>query len=244
MMRVTFAAICAASFSMPLLAQGSLAVESYTMRNGSTGSWAYWDRPYNAGANQAVSNSLLTGGRGKLTDGVVATQNWNLVSNAQGTGEYVGWGGAGTTGINPPDAPVITTFFNGAFSFTRLRLWVDHSNGFGGVNPPTAVVVGGIANADWTSTTGGTTFSITRPTAASPFLIDLDISSLGLQGNSLTFRVVRATNSWVMMSEMAVDGRPTTVIPEPHSAPMLAFGTLLVASLLRRARHQPHRLRN
>ena len=218
-------------------ASAQLTIQSYTMRNGGTGSFAYWDRNYTVGANTNVSNALLQGGVGKLTDGVISTSRWETVSNAQGTGEYVGWG---IVGSNPPSVPVITTFFSQTYLFTRLRLWVDHAGGFGGVVPPVSVIVGGVASADWMSMTGGTSFAVTPPAGTAPFLIDLDLTGLNLTGTSLTFQITRpAGQTWTMMSEMAVDGiAAVNVVPEPATIALQLAGFAVVGVVARRTRRR------
>lgn len=76
-----------------------LTVTSYDTPNGDgqahNGTYNYWDTPY-TGAGDKTTDGLtpgvtpLSGGTGKLTDGVIATLPWYDVSNAEGTGQYVG----------------------------------------------------------------------------------------------------------------------------------------------------------
>ncbi|MCC7052788.1 MAG: PEP-CTERM sorting domain-containing protein [Gemmatimonadaceae bacterium] len=220
--RVLPALAAACVLATPGVAQ--LSVQSYTMRNGGTGSAAYWDAGYSTGSSQTVSNALLQGGVGKLTDGVIATDRWDVVSNSAGTGQYVGW----YIGSNPATVPVITTFFSQSYLFTRLRLWVDHAAGYGGVEPPLSVIVGGTANAAWTDMTGGFSFTVTPPVGSAPFLIDLDLTSLNLSGTSLTFQVTHKASAWVMMSEMAVNGSALSVVPEPATVTLELVGLAML----------------
>ena len=225
--RVVSAIAVACVLATPGVAQ--LSVQSYTMRNGGTGSAAYWDAGYSAGGSQTVTNALLQGGVGKLTDGVIATDRWDVVSNSAGTGQYVGW--SAFLGANPVTVPVITTFFSQNYLFTRLRLWVDNAAGYGGVEPPLSVIVGGTANAAWTDMTGGFSFTVTPPAGSAPFLIDLDLTSLNLSGTSLTFQVTHNASAWVMMSEIAVDGRAlnVNVVPEPATVTLELAGLAMLA---------------
>lgn len=82
---------------------GTVAVTSYDMNNGNgitqNGGFNYFDTTYNGSgdptkngsslvvpSNAAQQESLLTGGTGKLTDGVIANQNFSIAHD-----QYVGW---------------------------------------------------------------------------------------------------------------------------------------------------------
>lgn len=223
------AALLLLSVAGPSRATAQLPVQSYTMRNGGTGTFAYRDAGYSAGTGQSTTNALLQGGLGKLTDGVIATQNWYSVPSA-----YVGWSGYSGHAVG---VPTITFLFGQSYSFTRLRLWVDDADGFGGVYAPTGVTVGGTPDQTWTSMTGGTFYAVSDPAGPAPFMIDLDISGQGLSGNSLSFRLHRLGDyQWAMLSEVAVDGTPTNVVPEPGTIALLGTGLLGLVVARRRRR--------
>jgi hypothetical protein len=79
------------------------------------GAYNYWDANYTgAGAKttDGLSGGTLSGGAGKLTDGVIATQPWYQVSNNAGTGQYVGW----------LQSPTITFHFAGAVDIDAVKL--------------------------------------------------------------------------------------------------------------------------
>lgn len=105
------AALLAASLASSTASAGVVTVTSYDMANGNgatqyttpTGGQNYFDFSYtktgqstpapNAGVNGSPSTipnnsnatNILTGGIGKLTDGVIATNNFSLVSGSNGT---------------------------------------------------------------------------------------------------------------------------------------------------------------
>jgi hypothetical protein len=72
-----------------------LPVDHYNMPNGfgtqNLGDYNYWDATYSGTGNKTTDGAPLTGGTGALTDGVIANQQYDSVSNAAGTGQYVGW---------------------------------------------------------------------------------------------------------------------------------------------------------
>ena len=62
---------------------GLISVDSYSMLNGSRGSFTYFDDNYTGTGNTQGINAPLSGGVGKLTDGVIANQIW---CNTESTG--------------------------------------------------------------------------------------------------------------------------------------------------------------
>jgi len=55
-------------------AYAGVAPDSYDMLNGNTGSYNYWDETYNGSGCVTCDNAALSGGRGDLTDGIIATE--------------------------------------------------------------------------------------------------------------------------------------------------------------------------
>ncbi len=197
-------------------AAAQLTVASYDMRNGDGqahgGSYNYWDGTYSGSGNPSLdglSGSFLSGGTGALTDGVIATNDWSLVSNMSGTGQYVGW--AFTN-------PTITVHFASAVTINEVRLFVDNSH-FGGVTAPTSVDVAGVnhANPAWEF-------------ASPPQTID--ITGLNITGNSVTLTLNHPIE-WVMMSEMQFFGSP---VPEAGAASMMLAGLAALGLAARRRR--------
>ncbi len=182
-----------------------LAVSSYDMPNGDGqahgGSYNYWDATYSncvAGncTTDGLSGSYLSGGLGKLTDGVIATQPWYNVSDNSGTGQYVGW---------LYTNPTIVFNFAGSVSVGEIKLYVDNSH-VGGVTAPNSVVI------------DGTTYLNPAWTFASPPQI-IDITGLHLTGSSVTVTLNDPTY-WVFMSEAQF----YSAVPELSTWAMMALG--------------------
>ena len=182
---------------------------SYSMANGygtaNGGSFNYWDGSYNGSGNPGQDYSPLSGGLGDLSDGVIATENWHLVENLEGTGPYVGW--------NKGEPWLITFQFAQAQVFETLTVWYDDPDGFGDIAPPAAFTV----------TVNGVTqrFEVGDPAGAVPTFSVLTLQP-GMVGSSLALGVERFNNG-VMLSEVQFTATP---VPEPASALLLGLGCL------------------
>jgi hypothetical protein len=187
---------------------GQIVVTSYDMLNGDGnaqgGAFNYWDGNYNGSGCATCDNAPLTGGVGALTDGVIATQRWDSVSNEQGTGQYVGWNTAYTGN------PSITFNFGGSRTINTLDVYVDNSL-FGGVQAPGTLLIDGNPYA-FTST------------AISPYADELTISGLNLAANSLTLTATPGGLEWIFISEVQFYNNS---VPEPGTFAL--FGTALLA---------------
>ena len=183
---------------------------SYDMPNGqgvaSGGNFNYWDLNYNGTGNTSVDSAPLAGGRGDLTDGVVATDNWFNVENLAGTGPYVGW-----RDVNP----TITFHFSQELSLNAMFIDADDSDGAGGVSYPLAIVVN-----------GGSPIPLSDPAGSAPHRIVINLG--GINADGLAVQLLRR-NTWVFASEFSFWG-----VPEPSSAAL--FGLASVALLCRRKR--------
>lgn len=189
---------------------------SYDTRNGdgqaSSGSFNYWDKEYTGAGSTTTDGALLTGGLGNLTDGVIAIDNWLNVENAAGTGPYVGWRSA--------KGPVSMTFrFAGAQTFDGLTLYLDDSNGLGGVDLPASATVNGLP------------FAIGAMPGAEPKVINLALG--GLVDDTLVVSLAYM-NEWIFLSEVTFDGQAADV-PEPALAVLVALGATGLALRRRRA---------
>lgn len=179
-----------------------LAPTSYDMVNGngqaSGGSFNYWDKDYTGAGLTTTDGATLTGGLGDLTDGVVAADNWFNVENAAGTGPYVGW-----LGINP----TITFNFGMNVWIESVTLYLDDSNGVGGVAPPASADINGNGPILITDPVGGAPFSVT-------------FGGLNEMGSSLTLQLNRSS-PWIFMSEVTFEGHK---VPEPGTLALFGLG--------------------
>ena len=193
----------------------ALTVSSYDMPNGDGqahgGTYNYWDGTYTGSGDTTVDGSFLQGGTGALTDGVIATDPWNDVSNPAGVGPYVGW----------HSSPTITFHFANPVTINTIRLYVDDSN-FGGVTAPSAVVV------------NGTSFDNSSYPLYFPGPQTITLAGVDIVGNSATLTLVDSS-TWVFLSEVQFDGLVTTVPEAGNLAMMLAGLGLLGWASRRRA---------
>lgn len=186
-------------------AQVPLAVESYSMLNGMVGSSTYYDDTYNGNGSPGTELSALSGGTGDLTDGVIATLNWN-----QNSTPYVGW-----QNRNEP----ITFFFDGSHIVDSIMVYFDVS-GLGGVAAPLGFDV------DWGF--GNQSFTVPPPVGNDPSSILLQLDP-GTFINELTLTPQRG-NEWTMLSEVEF----FTTVPSPATGGLLTLGGLLTAGRSRR----------
>ncbi len=202
-----------------------IAVTSYDTPNGDGqahgGTYNYWDTPYNGSASAGATNidgittggNALSGGTGKLTDGVIASDYWANTSNSAGTGPWVGW----------LQSPTITFHFAGNVDLTEIKFYVDNS-GQGGVSAPDAVIVDGVsfANTLYQTPGGSTTLST------------IDITGLDLHSDSVTV-TLQQSNAWVFLSEVQFFSS-TSAVPETGNLAMMLGGLSLLGFMARRRR--------
>lgn len=151
----------------------------YDLQNGQTGTYTYFDDSYDGDGDKTVPLAWLRNGLGDLTDGVIATQHWNVTS-----GPYVGW--------NTID-PEITFYFDDEVTINTVILYLDDNGGGGGVAPPQDVrlVMGGQS----------LTFPCTDPPGDEPFAFV--IPDLNLTGTSIAVKLSDYSSSgYMMLSEV------------------------------------------
>lgn len=185
--------------SLIALAAGSASaatLTSYSMKNGNSGSYNYWDDTYNGTGSKTTNGSSLSGGLGDLTDGVIASSNWYVTEAPAGAGPYVGW----------TIDPVITFFFDAVATFNSMTFYFDDANGYGGVMAPRAVRI------------NGTDFAIADPVGSAPFSYTANLA--GLSTDALRVQIFRR-GSWVFLSEVQFD---MAAVPVPASGVLLLAG--------------------
>ncbi|MBX3363389.1 MAG: PEP-CTERM sorting domain-containing protein [Phycisphaeraceae bacterium] len=162
-----------------------LTVTSYDMLNGMSGTFSFFDSSYNGSGNPAVALSPLSGGVGELTDGIIATSNWNVTP-----APYVGWSNR--------NEPILFRLAPGSL-VEQIIVHYDDSNGNGGVSPPLAFHV------DWGS--GSMQFDVINPPTSAPTFSVLDLP-MPVSGDAITLTPIRRTQ-WYMLSEVQFFGVPT-----------------------------------
>jgi hypothetical protein len=192
---------------------------SYDLPNGDGqahgGTFNYWDKAYSGTGNTSTDGAALSGGRGDLTDGVVATQNWLQAENADGTGPYVGW---------RDTDPTIVFHFAQSLRFSSITLHADDADGEGGVFAPGGIVI------------GGTTYSFADPAGSAPNTFT--VNGLDLMGQDIAVTLLRRdSSSWTFVSEVSF---LATAVPEPAQWGLGLAGLAAMASLERLGRrHKP-----
>jgi hypothetical protein len=199
----------AAALVAALAAAGANAAgpDSYNMLNGNTGSYQYWDETYSGAGCVTCDNAALTGGKGDLTDGIIATDNWFVTEAPPGNGPYVGW----------TLDPTITFHWNSAVTVNSVTFYLDDSDGAGGVSAPGSITV------------NGTNYSVAEPAGSAPF--SFTAGSVGFTGTDLVVTLHRK-NAWVFLSEVKFD--VATNVPEPETYALMLAGLGVVGAVARR----------
>jgi len=202
----------------PAGAKTLLTVTSYDMPNGDGtaggGDFNYWDQNYSncvAGdcTVDGLTGSHLSGGTGKLTDGIVPTHSF---FGGDGFGAYVGW----------LESPTITFHLGSLQAISEVKLYVDNSP-ISGVSAPGPVIINGVSHSDpaWAG-------------LSAPEMID--ITGLALIASDIVVTLDR-TNFWVFLSEAKIFGPGPAATPLPPAWPMMLAGLagLGIFALRRRA---------
>lgn len=105
---------------------------SYSMQNGQSGGYHYWDDAY-AGTtgSPTVDGGLLAGGLGQLVDGVVGADDWQANFGNGSAYEWVGWESI---------EPIITFDFSRSIVLSKIGVHVNN-NQAGGVFLFTSITV-------------------------------------------------------------------------------------------------------
>lgn len=195
---IALVAIFASNIASAIL----ISPDSYTMLNGNTGTYTYWDESYSGSGSVTTDNALLTGGKGDLTDGIIATDNWFVTEAPAGNGPYVGWSTFWGNNISP----TITFHWDNVVTINSVTFYLDDSNGAGGVNAPSSIIV------------DGNNYVVTEPAGSEPFAFIAD--GFSFTGNDLSV-TLNYKNSWIFLSEVQFN---TTSVPEPASLALFVVG--------------------
>lgn len=190
-------------------ASAALMPDSYNMLNGNTGSFNYWDETYSGAGCVTCDNAALTGGKGDLTNGITASDNWFVVEPPAGNGPYVGW----------TLDPTITFHWNSAVSIHSVTFYFDDADGVGGVNAPASIVV------------DGNIFIVAEPAGSAPF--SYTASGLSFSGTDLVVTLQRK-NQWVFLSEAVFAGPQAVPEPETLALVMVGLGTMAMCTRRRK----------
>jgi len=178
---------------------------SYDLLNGNSGSFNYWDDRYIGSGNKQQDGAALSGGLGDLTDGVIATQNWNLVEGPRGPhGPYVGWANKN---------PTVNFHFGSVVNVDSITVYADDSNGYGGVSAPSSITI------------NGTNFSVTDPSSANPLALTFNNLNLTTADIDITFN---RKSSWVFVSEVSFGSNSANANAVPVPAATWLFGSGLL----------------
>lgn len=176
----------------------NIAPSSYDMPNGNSGAYHYWDDTYTGTGSNNIDGAFLSGGLGDLTNGIIANSNWYNTEQSQ-HGPFVGW----TTN------PTITFHFVAPSQFTKVNIYLDDSNGSGGVSAPGAVKINGV------------NYTVADPVGTDPFLASFDVTGMA-PTDRVDIQIIR-NNSWVFASEVQFEG-PAHATPEPATMLLLGSG--------------------
>ena len=196
-----FVLASAASFASPLT------VSSYEMNNGATGSYNYLDFDYLPCTSNScnTTGAPLSGGTGKLTDGISPSLSW--FESGQAT-PWVGW-----DKLQSQANPVVKFNFGSTVSIDSITVWVDNTPRVSTVYHPASISVDGINYPIPFD-------SVVQGPRAYTF------SNLNVTGSSveLQFFHQSATNiEWLMVGEVSFYSR---AVPVPPSLALVSVGLL------------------
>jgi hypothetical protein len=203
-----FATVLAPSASVRASAS-TIAVQSYSMFNGGTGEFNYQDTIYSncVAGDCDITGAPLSGGTGKLTDGLFSTVDWT----AGPPEAWVGWETPETNGLNP----LVTFYFSGTPTVNSVSVWFDNTLDLGLVGAPASISING------TNYTG-----IPQNTYGAQ---GFTVSGLDITGSSINVQFFQS-DPWIMIGQVTFTGTTSTV-PEPAASTLIATALLGIVGL-------------
>jgi len=183
-----------------------LTVSTYSMYNGGTGSYDYRDFTY-VPCNGVcdVTSAPLSGGTGKLTDGVTPALSWYQY------GWWTPWVGWYTPYTNETN-PIVTFNFGHTVTINSVTVWVDNTIGYGGVYLPQGFSV------------DGNYFAIPFDNV-DPNPRAYTLSGLNITADSADVQFFQYPGYWIMVGEVTFNG--TSAVPEPATMTLAVSGVAL-----------------
>jgi len=209
-----------------------LTVTTYSMPNGDNGTYVYLDTTYTpCPANSCTTiGAQLSGGLGRLTNGVIPTTDWNVNGNAAG---WIDW----AIGAPNNTDPTVTFTFAHNSTINSVSIVFDNSLGYGGILPPASVTI------------DGANYAITASSIEGPETVT--ISGLDLTGSDATVQFFQDTaepsvGESMMIGQVSFNGTASvSAAPEPGSVFLIGGGLLaaLIALNLRRGNRGANKAR-
>lgn len=205
-----FTTISAVAAPLLLAAAASAAVvpiASYDMVNGRSGFNRYIDETYNGAGNPFVDSSLLSGGTGQLTDGILGTDN--ILDN--NSFDWLGW---------LEVQPSIRFDLGQIVQLDQLSVRAASSSPFGDVDLPGTITID--FSNDGVIYFGSVVRTTTAGERANPLSQWINVDLAGVSARYARAAFTDGDQPWIFLSETQFTG----TIPAPAATGLLAFAGL------------------
>ena len=206
-------------FSAATLQAAPVLPDSYSMSNGQAGNWIYQDNTYTNCLGNACNTSLanLSGGTGKLTDGIVTPDDWF------GSGQPWRLSALGWLELVQSDYYIL---FQRPPEISRLGLYFDNTPGNGDVRIPESVDIAGV------------NYSVNADGQWGPRWVSFNIPTASFSSLDVTLHhVTGIPNSWIMLGEVSFNTEADAgAVPEPATVGLLGLGIIAIVARHYRSR--------